>query len=144
MQQGLAQLTQQMAMMSATNKYLDNKTGTNWQLVRLLVSYGSLFKENSFFHDCPPELMEMLILAGITPRAGIKYMKPKIKQQIVQNPMQVASLKHLSRLTIRAACKRNPPIKFRKLNGILPPALVSYLRLPEIDEIEEKYKFSEF
>lgn len=56
-----------------------------------------------------------------------------------QNSQKVPSLKHLSRMIVRAVCSITGRPRISKLNSVLPHNLVNYLLLPEIDDIERKY-----
>lgn len=83
-----------------------------------------------------PELQELLALAGADPSPvlGTDGQKPEEYTQ-----QHVNSLKHVSRLSVRAAVKTNYPIKVHKLRELLPPTLVNYILLADIDDIERKY-----
>lgn len=53
----------------------------------------------------------------------------------------VHPLKHLSRISIRGALATCQFGMVPKLSRMLPPVLINYLILPEIDAIDDKYRF---
>ena len=63
-----------------------------------------------------------------------------IENVILCSVTEVKSLKHLSRLCVRATLTKNRFSKVSSLSGVLPSGLMHYLMLPEIDDIEEEFK----
>ena len=149
-------------LVHAMDQYQDFTVSNNalsvarWKVLRLLVTHGCdvnaasivpTFLITSYVSDekCAPvtiashpEVLELLILAGADISEDFSR-RGNLENIVLQSRLQVYSLKHWSRLSLRAAIKSNRTIKVHELRGILPPALVDYLMLTDIDDIEDKY-----
>ena len=138
-----------------------------WKTLKLLISNGcalnglTLYPYTSVMKLIEPQLprripeflevLEVFILAGaskcllnkICTRCEETHATDegidRVKNIIQQSYEHVQSLKHLSRLSMRAALITNNPIKVHKLKGKLPPVLLDYLMFPDIADIEIKY-----
>eukprot|EP00918_Siedleckia_nematoides_P081943 GHVU01179646.1.p1 GENE.GHVU01179646.1~~GHVU01179646.1.p1 ORF type:complete len:358 (-),score=21.67 GHVU01179646.1:300-1373(-) len=143
----------------AIDRYVKSDTGTklkNWIIFRLLISHGYDINNGVISYTTLDyrlqqqklrlcELVETLILAGadlsLVQRIRSMHLGEKQNLQVIiqQSRENVPTLKHCSRLGVRAACRSNTPIQFHKLREVLPSVLVDFLMLPEIDKIEQKY-----
>lgn len=134
---------------------------TSWNILKMLVKHGadvnaiSTTRVNNQVHTFSqkqvapitvashPEVMELLILAGAkSPMVNSEGLNHKLDVDVIINCRQPPALTHLCRLSIRAACRIRHSMKINKLTGILPPALLQYLMLPEVRDIEEKYNLT--